>query len=164
MTPWVRAAKPAGCATARMISSTCRGRGSAARNRLSAVCSGRLVKALMVHFLDIGIGLGQAGGDRGERSGQVAQLDREPGEPAGARTMPRSMMTDSISGSMLPPEHDPRAPKALRMGEQAARPAAPAPSTTVFSISRSNTMACSIPSPADQQDARTRVRARSSVR
>ena len=40
--------------------------------------------ALMVHFLDVGIGVGEAGGDRGERSGQVAQLDRKPGEPAGA--------------------------------------------------------------------------------
>ena len=32
--------------------------------------------ALVVHFLDIGIGLGEAGGDRGERPGQVAQFDR----------------------------------------------------------------------------------------
>ena len=32
--------------------------------------------ALVVHFLYVGIGLAEAGRDRGERAGQVAQLDR----------------------------------------------------------------------------------------
>ena len=65
-----------------------------------------------------------------------------------ARTMPRSMISESISGSMLPPaqhqSHLSCRAKRARLRSRAASGAAPAPSTTVFSISSSSTIASSI--------------------
>ena len=62
------------------------------------------------------------------------------------RTICRMIVSASVSGSMLPPlSTRPTLRPAKRPGASstAARPAAPAPSTTVFSISRSVTIACS---------------------
>ncbi|KAG1523113.1 hypothetical protein G6F50_018637 [Rhizopus delemar] len=65
--------------------------------------------------------------------------------------MPRSINSPSINGSMLPPVSTSpmrlplkRSLPASCARSSAAKPAAPAPSTTVFSISSSTTMACSI--------------------
>ena len=83
------------------------------------------------------------------------------------RTIPRSMIDASSSGSMLPPDSTrpirrPRKRSGWR--SSAASPAAPAPSTTVFSISSSISTACSTSPSSTSTMPSTRWRMIGSVR
>ena len=76
-------------------------------------------------------------------------------------TMPRSMISARTSGSMLPPQRTrPTFLPAKRRGcfISAARPTAPAPSTTVFSISSSIRIACSMSSSETRTTSSTSAR------
>ena len=76
------------------------------------------------------------------------------------------MISASTSGSMLPPHSTSptlRPAKRARCFSSAARPAAPAPSTTVFSISSSIRIACSMSSSSTSSTSSTRSRISGSV-
>ena len=115
--------------------------------------------ALMLDLVDVGAEAGEQRRDLGERAGDVADVDAQAHEPADL-TMPRSMISASTSGSMLPPQRTRPTffREARRSFISAARPTAPAPSTTVFSISSSIRIACSMSSSETRTTSSTSAR------
>ena len=119
----------------------------------------RRERALVLDLVDVGAEPGEQRGDIGERAGRRARR-RAAAPERPDLTMPRSMISASTSGSMLPPdrnEPDLVAGEARGAFITAARPTAPAPSTTVFSISSSIRIACSMSSSPTSTTSSTRL-------
>ena len=95
----------------------------------------------------VGAGVADHLEDRGERAGTVVEGHPEPAELPGAHEAALDDRRQQPGVDVAAGEHDadPPAGEALAVAAMAAMPAAPAPSTTTFSISSRRLTASSMP-------------------